>query len=134
MSRGHGRIQLQVLEFLLRFEDEADAQGEHHSFVPVIAIAGPSPSRSRIESIRRAVKSLADEGLIELSTDDSSRSGSHARQLSAVGASSGLMARLVTHRNLAERHDDLTELDDDVVEQHDLANPHGGSADPPLSA
>ncbi|HTW21662.1 MAG TPA: hypothetical protein VME70_15815 [Mycobacteriales bacterium] len=99
MSRGHGRIQLQVLEFLLRFEDEAQARGEPEAYVPVIAIAGQSPSRSRIESIRRAVKSLADEGLIELHTDDSSRPGSTGRQLSAVGASSGLMARLVPHRD-----------------------------------
>ena len=96
MSRGHGRIQLQVLEFLLRFEEDALARGEHGAYVPLIAIAGDAPTRSRVESLRRAAKSLADEGLILLRSDDPGRSGSPAGRLSAVGASYGVLAGLAT--------------------------------------
>lgn len=76
MSRGHGRVQLQVLDFLLRSDVSAHARGEEATFVPIADIAGPSASRSRVESVRRAVKSLAAEGLILLRCDGSPRSTS----------------------------------------------------------
>jgi hypothetical protein len=96
MSRGHGRIQLQVLEFLLRFEEDAQARGERDAYVPIAAIAGPSPTRSRVESVRRAVKSLAEEGLIVLRSDNGDGSGGPGRRLSPVGTPHGLLARLAT--------------------------------------
>ncbi len=66
MSRGHGRIQLQVLDFLLRHDQSARARGEKTDYVPLDEIAGLGASRSRIERIRQAAKSLAAEGLITL--------------------------------------------------------------------
>jgi len=66
MSRGHGRIQLQVLDYLLRHDQAAHARGEVTDFVSLEQIAGVGASRSRIERIRQAAKSLAAEGLITL--------------------------------------------------------------------
>jgi hypothetical protein len=73
-SRGHGRIQLQVLDFLYRCDESARACGEHVGFVAIVDIAGHGASRSRVESIHRATKSLADEGLVVLQGQASARS------------------------------------------------------------
>jgi hypothetical protein len=94
MSRGHGRIQLLVLEYLLRFDEDARAKGEQGSFAAVLDIAGRDASRSRLESVRRAVKSLADEGLIRLQYRDSHRAGSFPGALGRAGRDYVLMARL----------------------------------------
>jgi hypothetical protein len=96
MSRGHGRVQLQVLEFLLRTQEAAGARGEQDVFVTISTIAGDGASRSRIESVRRAAKSLADEGLIVLSSDHSRRLTSAEQRLGAMNHSHGLLARLAT--------------------------------------
>src|SRR5580658_4595870 len=96
MSRGHGRIQLQVLEFLLRYDETARARGHQDAYVAIADIAGHGASRSRIESVRRAAKSLAEEGLILLRTDDSRSRATGERRLGAVGHSYGVVARLAT--------------------------------------
>jgi hypothetical protein len=96
MSRGHGRIQLQVLDFLLRYDESARARGDHNSFVSIAEIAGAAASRSRTESVRRAVKSLADEGLIMLALDTPHRSAASRNSLSRVHPDRGLMARIAT--------------------------------------
>jgi hypothetical protein len=67
---------LQVLDFLLRSEQSARAAGAEEAFVSISDIAGPAASRSRVESVRRAVKSLAAEGLIRLRCDASPRPAS----------------------------------------------------------
>lgn len=107
MSRGHGRIQLQVLEFLLSYDESARARGDHDAYVSIAEIAGEAASRSRVESIRRAAKSLAEEGLIVLRTDVS-RPAPRDRQLSSVHASYGLMVRLAAGSDLptARHHAD----------------------------
>jgi hypothetical protein len=94
MSRGHGRIQLQVLDFLLRYDESARARGDDNSFVSIAEIAGVAASRSRTESVRRAVKSLADEGLILLRVDTPHRSTGSRSSLSRVHPDRGLTARL----------------------------------------
>jgi hypothetical protein len=66
MSRGHGRIQLQVLDYLLRHDQAARARGEVTDYVSLEEIAGVGASRSRIERIGQAAKGLAAEGLITL--------------------------------------------------------------------
>lgn len=65
-TRNHGRMQLQVLDFLYRSEEVARVRGKHVDLVGLTEIAGEGASRSRVESIRRAAKSLADEGLVLL--------------------------------------------------------------------
>lgn len=97
MSRGHGRIQLQVLEFLLRYDEAARAHGDTNAYVAIVEIAGVGATRSRIESVRRAAKSLADEGLILLGSDESPQPASRDRRLNSVNHSYGLMVRLATH-------------------------------------
>jgi hypothetical protein len=101
MSRGHGRIQLQVLDFLLRYDEATRARGSDDVYVTIVEIAGVGASRSRVESVRRAAKSLADEGLIMLSSDDSQRSTGGDRRMGPVRPSSGLAARLASQE--AER-------------------------------
>jgi hypothetical protein len=104
MSRGHGRIQLQVLEYLLRFDEDARARGDESAYVAVLDIAGPAASRSRIESVRRAAKSLADEGLILLRSDDGQRATSRSGRLSSVQHQSrGQVARIAAPSDDAER-------------------------------
>jgi hypothetical protein len=105
MSRGHGRIQLQVLDFLHRFDEDARARGDGDAYVAVLDIAGQGASRSRIESVRRATKSLADEGLIVLRIDDRHHIASRAGRLSAVHQSRGLLARLATPTDTRDRED-----------------------------
>jgi hypothetical protein len=60
-------MQLQVLDFLYRSEEVARVGGKQVDLVGLTEIAGEGASRSRVESIRRAAKSLADEGLVMLS-------------------------------------------------------------------
>jgi hypothetical protein len=64
--RQHGRIQLQVLDFLYRLDELPSDDNTHDEFVSVIDIAGPGASQSRIESVHRATRSLAGEGLLTL--------------------------------------------------------------------
>lgn len=97
MSRGHGRIQLQVLDFLLRHDEAALARGDNAAYVSIVDIAGAEASRSRIESVRRAMKSLADEGLLRVWSEESPRPTARDRRLSSVSQSNGLMVRLATH-------------------------------------
>jgi hypothetical protein len=66
-TRSHGRMQLQVLDFLYRSEEVARLGGKPVDLVGLTEIAGEGASRSRVESIRRATRSLADEGLVTLS-------------------------------------------------------------------
>jgi hypothetical protein len=66
----HGRIQLQVLEFLLRDEEHARARGDKPRFVALIEIAGDGATRARIEAVLRAAQTLAEQGLITLRRDD----------------------------------------------------------------
>jgi hypothetical protein len=84
--RNHGRIQLQVLDFLYRSEEIARVHGKQVDLVGLTEIAGEGASRSRVESIRRAAKSLADEGLVLLSPPAvlrarSPHGGGHVRPL-----------------------------------------------------
>jgi hypothetical protein len=96
VSRGRGRIQLQVLDYLLRYEQDAQVEGDDDAFVPLADIAGDGASRSRVESVLRAAELLADEGLITLRRDYLRRPPSPAG--SSVRANDGyvLMARLST--------------------------------------
>jgi hypothetical protein len=73
-SRSHGRIQLQVLDFLYRCDESARICGDNVDFVTIVEIAGAGASRSRIESVQRATKSLAEEGLVLLRDPASARS------------------------------------------------------------
>jgi hypothetical protein len=102
MSRGHGRIQLQVLDFLVRHGESARARGEANAFVSIAEIAGVAASRSRTESVRRAVKSLAEEGLILLRADTPHRSTGPRNSLSQVHPDGGLMARLAAAEDGAQ--------------------------------
>jgi hypothetical protein len=72
-SRSHGRIQLQVLDFLYRCDEAARVCGDRVGFVTIVDIAGDGASRSRVESIQRAARSLADEGLVLLREPASAR-------------------------------------------------------------
>jgi predicted alpha/beta-hydrolase family hydrolase len=62
--RGHGRFQLQVLEFLYRRHDAHDRQFDPSPAATIVNIAGQGASRSRIESLQRAATSLADDGFL----------------------------------------------------------------------
>ncbi len=68
MSRGHGVRQVQALAFLERLARVGVWLGDDDSDVwaPVIDIAGEGASRADIESVRRAVRQLAADGLVEL--------------------------------------------------------------------
>jgi hypothetical protein len=103
MSRGHGRIQLQVLEYLLRFDEDARARGEPGSYVAVLDIAGRDASRSRLESVRRAVKSLGDEGLIRLQYRDTHHSAAYRGAAGRAGRDYVLMARLASEADDQEQ-------------------------------
>jgi hypothetical protein len=94
VSRGRGRIQLQVLDYLLRAEQEAATECDEDVLVPLADIAGDGASRARFESVLRAAELLADEGLIVLHRDYLSRPASPAG--SSIRANDGyvLMARL----------------------------------------
>jgi hypothetical protein len=96
VCRRHGRIQLQVLDFLYRSVELSRFRGEQIAFVPVIDIAGHGASRSRIESVRRATKSLADEGLLLLELEDASRAPERSGSRSVHLHEADLMARLAT--------------------------------------
>ena len=65
--RSHGRIQLQVLEYLYRNDASVRTCGGHVEFVAIDDIAGEGASRSRVLSIRRATQSLVEDGLVLLS-------------------------------------------------------------------
>jgi hypothetical protein len=107
MSRGHGRIQLQVLEYLLRYDESARARGHQDAYVAIADIAGRDASRSRIESVRRAAKSLAEEGLILLRSDESRPRAAGARRLGSVGHSYGLVARLASPSDYQDHRQDV---------------------------
>jgi hypothetical protein len=101
MSRGHGRVQLQVLDFLLRSDESARARGEQEAYVSIADIAGAAASRAKVESVRRAVKSLAAEGLILLRCDGSPRPAAE-NDLRGLGSrDSRLMARLASSATTA---------------------------------
>jgi hypothetical protein len=103
MSRGHGRIQLQVLEYLLRFDEDERARGQYGSYAAVLDIAGRDASRSRLESVRRAVKSLGDEGLIRLQYRDAQRATSYRGAAGRIGRDYVLMARLASEADDQEQ-------------------------------
>jgi hypothetical protein len=92
-GRSHGRIQLQVLDYLYRSVEVARVLGTPADFVTIVEIAGHGASRSRVESMRRAAKSLADEGLVQLSYPYSPRSRS-PRDGSTVNLILDVTARL----------------------------------------
>lgn len=95
MSRSHGRIQLQVLDFLYRSDEVARVRGDQVDFVGLIEIAGKGASRSRVESVRRATKSLAAEGLVLLRYPYRSHAES-PRGASVVNRAYDVTARLTT--------------------------------------
>jgi hypothetical protein len=107
MSRGHGRVQLQVLEYLLRYDEAARGRGDQDAYVTLSDIAGAGATRSRIESVRRAAKSLADEGLILLRSDSARRGPAADRRLGPVNHSQGLLARLATPADQQARESGL---------------------------
>jgi hypothetical protein len=80
--RSHGRIQLQVLDFLYRCDESARIHGDRAGFVTIVDIAGDGASRSRVESFQRATKSLADEGLVVLGGLASARSAARTQRVS----------------------------------------------------
>jgi len=70
----------QVLEYLRRYETICMRLGASRAFIPIVSVAGEDATRSETESVRRACKTLAKAGLIDLTRD--------------VGPSSPLLARL----------------------------------------
>jgi hypothetical protein len=72
MSKGYGSIQRRVLEVLERHQRRAHADDD--TYVTVLDLAAAltpwdqEVDASKIESVRRAVKKLAAEGVIELKT------------------------------------------------------------------
>jgi len=80
MSRGHGVQERRVLESLRRHETVCMRLGAAGTYLPIAAIADEGAPRSQVESVRRACKTLAKAGLLDLTR--------------AAGPSSPLLARL----------------------------------------
>ena len=76
MSRGHGKAQRFVLEALER-RDGGNLAGWHWRTAEDLATerAGREPSTAEVESIRRAIRSLGAEGLVEARHFDGHREG-----------------------------------------------------------
>lgn len=94
----HGRVQLQVLEYLHRDAEFARAAGIDVPFVPLTDIAGVSASQARIDSVIRAVRSLASRGLIELRDNSLPRSSADRDASARVGRAPVWAARLPNQR------------------------------------
>ena len=71
MSRGYGYVQRFVLEEL----DRQWAEGEHWVDARTLAerLEGREPTRQRCRSVRRALRLLAADGLVEVGPDASGR-------------------------------------------------------------
>jgi len=89
----HGRIQLQVLDYLLAHYQETPGGGAA-VLVTIEALAGPAASRAKIATVRRAVRSLAAEGLIVVEDTIPPRSPPSGEQATVTHARSVLMVRL----------------------------------------
>lgn len=61
MSRGLGRVQQEVMNLI----DELHDRPPHERWVSVVQVAGPDAAAARLESIRRAFRTLAARGLVE---------------------------------------------------------------------
>lgn len=70
MSRGHGRRQRQLLVQLRRYEIVARELG-FPTWCALTVFAGEQPSRADVESLRRAARTLAKEGLVLLRLGES---------------------------------------------------------------
>jgi len=69
VSRGHGAIQRYVLDALDRHAALCRTRGTldgENDYLAVVLLAGEEASRARVEAVRRACRTLRDEGLLEL--------------------------------------------------------------------
>jgi hypothetical protein len=90
----HGRVQLQVLDFLLRHDEQVQAGRGVDPFVALVDIASGSASSARMLSVHRAAISLAEEGLIVLHVDGSAPTAASADRALRAGQAQLVTARL----------------------------------------